>query len=153
MILAVPLRKFRRVPLGLLAGRTVVDVMNYWPPIDGVLPEFEDGRPSSEIVRDALPPTSRLVKTLNHIGYHEIEELAHPAGSPERVALALAGNDSGAVGVVARFVDELGFDPVLAGSLAESARLQPGSPVFGADLDRDALRRDLGSATTSVGIG
>jgi predicted dinucleotide-binding enzyme len=138
-VLAVPLRAWRSLPLAQLAGRVVVDVMNYWPPVDGILPEFQTDRPSSQIVRDGLPPTARLVKTFNHIGYHDIEELARPAGSPDRVAVAIAGDDPEAVALVAQFVDDLGFDPVPVGDLAASLALQPGSPIFGANLDRDAL--------------
>jgi predicted dinucleotide-binding enzyme len=144
VVLAVPLRKYRDLPLPTLAGRVVVDVMNYWPPVDGVIPEFEDPtRRSSEVVRGALPPAARLVKTFNHIGYHEMEELARPAGAPHRVAVAVAGDDPQAVQAIARFVDDLGFDPVPAGPLRDSAALQPGSPVFGADLDAPAMRRAL----------
>ncbi|GIJ29599.1 NADP oxidoreductase [Micromonospora qiuiae] len=139
VVLAVPLRAWRELPLALLAGRIVVDVMNYWPPADGILPEFETGRPSSEIVRDGLPPDARLVKTVNHIGYHEIEELARPAGSPDRVALAVAGDDTGAVALVSQFIDDLGFDAVAVGGLAASAVLQPGSAIFGANLGRDDM--------------
>lgn len=146
VVLAVPLRAWRKLPLGLLAGRVVVDIMNYWPPVDGILPEFETDRPSSEIVRDGLPPTARLVKTFNHIGYHEIEELARPAGSPDRVALAVAGDDPGAVALVSQFVDDLGFDSVVVGDLAASAALQPGSPIFGANLGRDEMLAAVATA-------
>ncbi|MBX6751115.1 MAG: NAD(P)-binding domain-containing protein [Micromonosporaceae bacterium] len=139
VVLAVPLRAWRDLPLARLAGRVVVDVMNYWPPVDGILPEFETDRPSSEIVRDGLPPDARLVKTLNHIDYHDIEDLARPAGSPDRVALAVAGDDADAVALVSQFVDDLGFDAVPAGGLAASAALQPGSPIFGANLGRADL--------------
>jgi predicted dinucleotide-binding enzyme len=124
----------------------VVDLMNYWPPVDGVLPEFEGARPSSQVVGDALPPAARLVKTLNHIGYHEIEELARPAGAAGRVALAVAGDDLDAVETVAHLVDDLGFDAVPIGGLAGSTALQPGSPIFGADLGETAMRAEL-SAT------
>lgn len=109
VVLAVPLRAWRDLPLARLAGRIVVDVMNYWPPVDGILPEFETDRPSSAIVRDGLPPDARLVKTLNHIGYHDIEDLTRPAGHPDRVALAVAGDDADAVALVSRFVDDLGL--------------------------------------------
>lgn len=145
-VLAVPLRRFRELPLPLLDGRLVIDMMNYWPPVDGILPEFEGARPSSEIVRDALPPAARLVKTLNHIGYHEIEELARPAGAAGRVALAIAGDDPDAVETVARLLDDLGFEPVPVGGLAASAVLQPGSPIFGADLGETAMRAELSAA-------
>lgn len=150
IVLAVPLRRFRELPLDTLADRIVIDVMNYWPPIDGTLAEFEDSeRPSSEIVRDALPSTARLVKTFNHIGYHEIEELARPTGTA-RVGLAIAGDDASAVAAVSRFVDALGFDPVLVGGLADSVALQPGSAIFGADFGAQQLRHELAGMSAAA---
>lgn len=147
VVLAVPLRRYRELPLDTLAGKVVIDVMNYWPPVDGTLPAFEDtASTSSEVVREALPASASLVKTFNHIGYHEIEELARPAGSQGRVALGVAGDDPGTVSTVARLVDDLGFDTVPAGPLSAGAALQPGSPLFGADLDATALRRGLTDA-------
>jgi 8-hydroxy-5-deazaflavin:NADPH oxidoreductase len=132
VVLAVPLRRFTDLPLVLLADRIIIDVMNYWPPVDGLLPKFQHSRrPSSVLVRDALPPTSRLVKTFNHLGYHQIEDLARPAAAPDRVALAICGDDPAAVAAVADFIDRLGFDPVPAGRLADSAALQPESVIFG----------------------
>ncbi len=146
VVLAVPLRRWRELPLDLLADRIVIDVMNYWPPVDGVLDAFEDDRrPSSEIVRDGLPPTAQLVKTFNHIGYHEIEDLARPKGASDRTAVAIAGDDDEAVDAVAHLADDLGFEPVLAGRLRDSAALQPGSPIFGAELDEHAMRSALGA--------
>lgn len=147
VVLAVPLRRFTELPLDRLCGHIVIDVMNYWPPVDGTLPDFEDGRPSSRIVQEHLPSSALLVKTLNHIGYHEMEELARPAGSRDRTGLAVAGDDSGAVSAVARLVDSLGFTPVPAGGIDSSGALQPGSPIFGADLGADTLRRALTVAT------
>jgi predicted dinucleotide-binding enzyme len=44
-------------------------------------------------------------------------------------------------------VDELGFDPVDAGELGESWRQQPGTPVYGTDLDADGVRRALAQAS------
>jgi 8-hydroxy-5-deazaflavin:NADPH oxidoreductase len=112
--------------------------------VDGLIPEFQHShQPSSVLVRDALPPTARLVKTFNHFGYHQIEELARPAGAPDRVALAICGDDPTAVAAVANFVDRLGFDAVPAGRLADSAALQPESGVFGAPLTAEAMRRRL----------
>lgn len=145
IVLAVPLRRFRALPLDALGGHIVIDVMNYWPPIDGVLPQFEDtDRPSSLIVREALPPDARLVKTFNHLGYHQMEDLPLPQGAPGRTALALAGDDPSAVESVAFIVDRLGFDPVPAGTLADSTPLEPGGPVFGTRLDAAVMRRTLG---------
>jgi len=144
IILALPLRRFRDLPLDALAGRVVIDVMNYWPPVDGALPEFADaGRPTSTIVRDALPPTARLVKTFNHLGYHQMEEFSRRAGAPDRTALAIAGDDADAVNTVARIVDDLGFDPVPVGPLTDSDVLEPDGPVFGQQLDAAAMRQAL----------
>lgn len=137
IILAVPLSRLHSLPLALLAGRVVVDAMNYWPALDGTLPDFDGSdRPSSVIVRDALPADTRLVKTFNHLGYHQLEDLPRLAGDPERAALAVASDDPEAAAVVAAFVDRIGFDPVLAGPLADSRVLEPDGPLFGRRLTR-----------------
>jgi predicted dinucleotide-binding enzyme len=137
----VPLRQWRTLPVGRWEGRIVVDVMNYWPPVDGVLPEFEDSdRSSSEVVRDGWPSSIQLVKAFNHIGYSDIEERARPAGAPDRVALGIAGDDRAAAAAVATLVDDLGFDPVDIGPLAAGAVLAPGRELFGALLSRSEFR-------------
>lgn len=137
----VPLRHWRSLPTGKWEGRILVDVMNYWPPVDGILPDFESAeRSSSEIVRDGWPSSVRLVKTFNHIGYHDIEERARPAGVPDRVALGVAGDDRAAVATVAAIVDDLGFDPVDIGPLSTGAVLQPGRELFGVLLGRAGFR-------------
>ncbi len=123
--------RFTGVDPGLLAGKVVVDAMNYWPASDGVLPAFEDGATSSsEIVARRLAG-SAVVKALNHIGYHELEDRARPAGAPDRRAAGLAGDDPAAVAVVAELTDRIGYDPVRLGGLRAGRVLQPGGPVFG----------------------
>jgi predicted dinucleotide-binding enzyme len=70
------------------------------------------------------------VKSLNQLGYHQVDENRHAGGSPDRIALGAAGDDPEAVGRVMRLVDRLGFDPVDAGPLANGVALEPdGSPV------------------------
>ena len=78
VVLAIPLHRFLDVAPRLLSGKLVVDAMNYWPASDGVLEAFEDGA-SSEIVARRLAG-STVVKALNHIGYHELEDRARLAG-------------------------------------------------------------------------
>ncbi|TFC58231.1 NADP oxidoreductase [Cryobacterium sp. TMB1-7] len=130
VVLAVPMHKFRSVDPATLAGAIVIDTMNYWQPIDGELPEVAtDPRGSSEIVADHFA-TARLVKTLNHIGYHDLETDARPAGHPDRHALAIAGEPQ-AASVVAEVIERFGFDAVYAGPLAAGAAFEPGSAVFG----------------------
>ena len=79
VVLAIPLHRFLDVAPALLSGKLVVDAVNYWPASDGVLEAFEDGG-SSEIVARRLAG-SAVVKALNHIGYHELEDRARPAGT------------------------------------------------------------------------
>jgi len=144
VVIAVPLRRYRELPLDRLAGHAVIDVMNYWPPIDGILPEFEDtDRPSSAVVQDALPSTAHLVKTFNHLGYHQMEDLARPAGASERVALGIASDHRTTAEKVAAFVDAVGFDPVYIGGLDHSGALQPETALFGAAMPAHEIEKQL----------
>jgi predicted dinucleotide-binding enzyme len=144
VVLAIPLHRFAELDPGLLAGKVVVDAMNYWPASDGVLTAFEDGgansRGSSEIVAERLAG-SAVVKALNHIGYHELEDRARPAGAPDRRAAGLAGDDPAAVAAVAELTSRLGYDPVRLGGLRAGRVLQPGGPVFGQVLTLPELER------------
>jgi 8-hydroxy-5-deazaflavin:NADPH oxidoreductase len=131
VVLAIPLHRFTELDPGLLAGKVVIDAMNYWPASDGVLTAFEDGAGgSSEIVARRLAG-SAVVKALNHIGYHELEDRARPAGAPDRRAAGLAGDDPAAIAAVAELTDRLGYDPVRLGGLRAGRVLEPGGPVFG----------------------
>jgi predicted dinucleotide-binding enzyme len=139
VVLAIPLHKFPALDPSLVAGRLVIDTMNYWPPVDGVQPMFEDRRyGSSEIVQQRLAQ-STVVKTLNHIGYHELDDGRRPAGSPERRALGMASDDPAAVGIVAEVIERIGYDAVRLPSLSAGRLLEPGGPVFGAALHRPAF--------------
>jgi predicted dinucleotide-binding enzyme len=136
VVVAIPLHKFATLDPALLAGQLVVDTMNYWPEVDGVQQIFEDRqRGSSEIVQHWLA-RSTVVKTLNHIGYHELEDDRRPAGSPDRRALGVAGDDPGAVDVVADLIERIGYDAVRLASLTAGRAFEPGGPVFGVPLRR-----------------
>ena len=136
VVLSIPLHRFADLDPGLVAGKLVVDAMNYWPPINGVVDMFEDRRyTSSEIVQRRLA-RSTVVKTLNHIGYHEMEEDRRTAGSADRRALGVAGDDPGAVNAVAEVVERIGYDAVRLDSLSAGGLLEPGGPVFGVPLHR-----------------
>jgi predicted dinucleotide-binding enzyme len=141
VLLAIPAHKFATFDAALVAGKLVVDAMNYWPPVDGIQGMFE-GRPqsSSEIVQDRLD-RSTVVKTLNHIGYDDLEDERRPAGSPDRRALGVAGNDPCAVDVVSGVVERIGYDTVRLDSLSAGRLLEPGGPVFGRSLRRSEFER------------
>jgi predicted dinucleotide-binding enzyme len=149
VVLAIPLHRFLDLNPALLNGKLVVDAMNYWPASDGVLKPFTGGG-SSEIVARRLAG-STVVKALNHIGYHELEDRARPAGAPDRRAAGVAGDDPVAVATIAGLIDRMGYDPVCFASLRAGRVLQPGGPVFGTVLTRPeferAVREDAGSLT------
>lgn len=142
VVLALPLSRYRSLSPELLTGKIVIDAMNYWAPTDGTIAEFEGERSSSVIIQDFLSGT-RLVRSFNHMGYHEIDEEARPAGDPGRRALAIAGNDPEARREVAFFIDRIGFDPVDAGPLALSRSFNTGTPLFGAIMNRADMERAL----------
>lgn len=139
IIVAVPFGKSGTVPWESFDGKVVVDATNYWPPIDGRIPAIDDDPRSTSEIHAARNPRARVVKSLNHLGYHEMEDDASPAGSPLRRALAVTGDDPGARAVIARVIDDLGFDAVDGGALANGRALEPGHPAFGRELSANEL--------------
>ena len=147
VVLAIPLHRFLAMDPRPLAGKLVIDAMNYWPATDGRLTLLDhEGIGSSEVVAQRLHDAS-VVKTLNHVGYHELESHARPSGSMDRKAVGVAGDDPDSVATVATFVERLGYDPVSVGRLSAGQVLQPGGPVFGAVLGREDFRRTVRGRT------
>ena len=148
VVLAMPLHRFLDLDPGLLNGKIVVDAMNYWPASDGVLKPFEDGGSSETVARRLAG--SAVVKALNHIGYHELEDRARPAGAPDRRAAGVAGDDPVAVATIAGLIDRVGYDPVRLANLRAGRVLQPGGPVFGTVLTRPEFERAVGEDARSL---
>jgi 8-hydroxy-5-deazaflavin:NADPH oxidoreductase len=150
VVVTIPEAKIRDLPKDLFAGVrdnvVIVDTGNYYPrERDGRIDEIEDGMTESRWVAQRLG--RQVVKAFNTIYAKHLMEFGRPAGSPGRIALPVAGDDNRAKEVVLRIVNELGFDGVDAGGLDESWRQQPGTPVYGADLDADGVRKALARAS------
>ncbi|MFI6102256.1 NADPH-dependent F420 reductase [Lentzea sp. NPDC051213] len=126
VVLAIPWHRFGTLEPGLFDGKLVVDAMNQWPPAGAPLG-------TSEEVAARLAG-ARVVKSLNHVAYQDMEP-------PDGRAVGLAGDDPAAVDVVASFLERIGFDPVRVGTLAAGRLLEPGSPVFGVAAGRPEFEK------------
>ena len=123
----------------------VIDTGNYYPQQrDGRIAAIEDGMTESRWV--ATQVGFPVVKAFNGIYSANIIERVRPQGDPERIALPVAGDDPVAKKVVMDLINELGFDAVDAGTIDESWRQQPGTPVYGATTDANGVRLALAAA-------
>ncbi len=145
VILALPLSKFRSIPKDSLEGKIVIDAMNYWDEVDGPREDtVPDDVSSSEHVQ-AFLNASHVIKALSHMGYHELHDNPKPQGSEGRKAIAVAGDDESAVQQVTAFIDTIGFDPLIIGTLSEGRKLEPGQLAFGANTTKNALEKRINS--------
>jgi len=131
VVVTIPLRSYREVPVEPLRGKVVIDTNNYYPQRDGQFPEFEDESTTTSELLQAHLPESFVVKAFNNIYFQHLLGLARPAGSEDRSALAIAGDDEGAKKAVADLLDDLGYDTVDAGPLAEGWRFQRDTAAYG----------------------
>ena len=146
VVVTIPLKSIRTVPVQPLAGKVVIDTNNYYPQRDGRIRELDDDSTTSSELLQAHLPTSKVVKAFNHIYAAQLTTDGRPTGSPNRRALVIAGNDAGAKATVTRLLDEFGFDTVDAGPLKESWRIQPNTPGYGPQRTAEELRKDLTAA-------
>jgi predicted dinucleotide-binding enzyme len=150
VIVTIPMNNVPRLPAGLFDGVpddvVVVDTGNYYPKQrDGRIDAIENGTTESRWVSNQLGRP--VVKVFNNIYANHLLERGKPKGAEGRIALPVAGDDQRAKDVVIQLLDQLGFDGVDAGGLDESWRQQPGTPVYGSDLDAAGVRKALSEAS------
>jgi 8-hydroxy-5-deazaflavin:NADPH oxidoreductase len=147
VVVTIPLKAYRDVPVEPLAGKVVIDTNNYYPQRDGQIASLDEGSTTSASLLQEHLPSSQVVKAFNHITSTHLIEHAQPAGTSGRRALAVAGDDDAAKATVTALIDELGFDVVDAGPLSESWHIEPGTPGYGPRLDASEMREALAAAT------
>jgi predicted dinucleotide-binding enzyme len=146
VVVTVPLKNYREVPVAPLAGKIVIDTNNYYPQRDGHIAELDNESTTTAELLQAHLPTSKVVKAFNHIYAAQLTTDGQPAGSKNRRALVIAGDDPAAKVTVLKLIDEFGFDVVDAGPLKEGWRIQRDTPGYGPRRTADELRRDLAAA-------
>jgi len=153
VVVSIPLRAYQDVPVEPLAGKIVIDTNNYYWQRDGHFPEVDDESTTSAELLQRHLPTSRVVKAFNHIQYLQLAADGQPAGSENRRALVIAGDDAEAKRVVTDLLDSFGYDVVDAGPLAEGWRFEPDHPAYGPRFDADEMREALSEARRRVRVG
>lgn len=146
VVVTVPLKNYREVPVEPLRGKVVIDTNNYYPARDGHIAELDNESTTTAELLQAHLPDSKVVKAFNHIYASEITTHAQPAGSADRRALVIAGDDADAKRVVTALIDQFGFDVVDAGPLKEGWRIQRDTPGYGPRRTAAELRQDLAAA-------
>jgi 8-hydroxy-5-deazaflavin:NADPH oxidoreductase len=150
VIVSIPQKNVPDLAPGIVAtakpGAPVIETNNYYPrERDGLIEAIEDGTPESVWVSEQLGVP--VFKVFNGIYWKHLLERGKPAGTPDRIALPIAGDDPANRQIVSDLVDALGFDPVDAGPLAESWRQQPDTPVYGKDFDAERTEQALAEAS------
>ena len=146
VVVTIPLKNIGDLPPVPLTGKIVIDTNNYYPERDGHIAELDQERTTTSELLQRHLPNSKVVKAFNHIYAAELTTHNQPAGTPNRRALAIAGNDAEAKRVVAQLIDQFGFDVVDIGPLSDSWRIQRDTPGYGPRRTAEELHRDLAAA-------
>lgn len=150
VVVAIPLKHYNTVPVEPLAGKIVIDTDNYYPDRDGHIAELDTESTTTSELLQAHLPTSKVVKAFNHIYAAQLTTDGQPAGTKNRRALVIAGDNKEAKATVAHLIDQFGFDTVDAGPLKEGWRIQRDTPGYGPRRTAEELRQDLAAAKRYV---
>jgi 8-hydroxy-5-deazaflavin:NADPH oxidoreductase len=146
VVVTIPLKNYRTVPVEPLEGKIVIDTNNYYPERDGHIPELDNESTTTAELLQAHLPASKVVKAFNHIYAAQLTTDGKPPGTKDRRALVIAGDDPQAKAAVTHLLDRFGFDTVDAGPLREGWRIQRDTPGYGPRRTAEELRKDLAAA-------
>ncbi|MGP9537384.1 FAD/NAD(P)-binding protein [Brachybacterium sp. AOP43-C2-M15] len=148
VVITLPLHVALELDPEALRDVVVIDATNPWGEVDAAavtaaraaLGDASAELSTSELLAARLPGAS-IVKTLNHIGYHDVEDQGREHGDPRRRAIAVAADDARAAETVGTVLHRIGYEPVRVGSLAEGRELEPGAGLFSGWSTRDELHQ------------
>jgi predicted dinucleotide-binding enzyme len=143
VVVSVPFGAYGRVPVTPLDGKIVIDTNNYYFERDGHFPAIDSGEETDNTLLAKHLPTSRVVKAFNNISSGDLGSQGAPAGTPDRRALPIAGDDADAKKTVTALIDAFGFDVVDAGSLADGRLFGRDTPAYGPRLNAAELQKAL----------
>ncbi|MEW9871638.1 NADPH-dependent F420 reductase [Arthrobacter sp. HS15c] len=149
-VVTVPLKNYRDIPVGPLAGKIVIDTNNYYWERDGRIPALDNGDTTTSGLLQEHLPESKVAKGFNHIMAREITTDGTPTGTENRRALATASDYPEAAELVARLYDEFGFDTVNIGLLDESWRVERDRPAYVIRQNEAELKENLSRASRTI---
>lgn len=150
VVVTVPFKSYRDIPVEPLANKVVLDTNNYYWERDGHVPELDDGEATVSGLLQAHLPASKVAKAFNHIRAADITADGAPAGTANRRALATASDHPEASDFVTRLYDEFGFDTVNIGPLSESWRVERDRPAYVVRQNAEELKANLARAPRTI---
>lgn len=150
VVVTIPLKNYKAVPVEPLAGKIVIDTNNYYWERDGRFPELDEGSATVSGLLQAHLPESKVAKGFNHIRSDEIQTTGSPAGTPNRRALATASDFPEAAERVSALYDQFGFDSVNIGPLSESWRVERDRPAYVTRQNKSELEQNLKAAPRTI---
>lgn len=130
IVLAIPFKGYKSIPASVLAGKIVIDTLNYYPERDGVMSEVKTDQVTTSQMLQAHLSQSIVIRALNNLDYIRLLTSARPKGAVDRSTLPIGGDDKAAKIIVKDFLDAIGYDSYDFGALSESWKSEPTSPIY-----------------------
>jgi len=145
VVISIPMIAIPKLPKQLFEnaseGVTIIDTGNYYPMRDGRIEDIEKGMPESVWVSNQI--RRPVIKAYNSILSGSLVCAGLDKGEPLRIALPVSGDSKASKDLVCSLIDDSGFDSLDCGTLTDSWRQQPGSPVYCTDLTFPQLKKSI----------